>query len=366
MATSTFAATQERIISTPEPAPVEQPVTPVVPEVVLDAPEPTPVNNPTPEPAVTPETPVQEEDSAEFKMEFGELDSPAIPVSPVTSSFNIDEEIKKVDPKELLKKAGVSDFVIDFDTHLKNGGNAIDYLQAKAIDYTKVSDEDLIKSDLKKQYPNLSKEHIDLMFERNYGVDEHATEDEKEFSLVKMSADGYKIRQAKIEEQQRFKLPDAVNVKDEAYEQWKAESQNAQKNYEETINFFNNHTATKSLNESKKVTISLGEGVKPFNFKLSKPELITQALTDDGTIMKKLLSTETGEPDVAKQHLVTLFAFNPQGFIQALFDYGASMGTRKKLVDDNQNAQRPQSPVVSMPANEKPVFKQGTFGALNR
>ncbi len=70
--------------------------------------------------------------------------------------------------KELLKKAGVSQFAIDMDEHLLMGGKAEDFLAAKAIDYTKVSDEDLVKNSLKKEYPDFSKEDIDELYLAKY------------------------------------------------------------------------------------------------------------------------------------------------------------------------------------------------------
>lgn len=370
MATSTFASTRDKIENQPvQPQePVIQPTEekaaqPQVPDIV-------PAAAPT-EPAIIPEVKtdvnVVDDESAhsqDFNLELSniELGSPENKNS--TPTFSIDEEIKKLDKKELLKKAGVSDFIIEFEEHISNGGSGVDYLQAKAIDYTSVSDEDLIKSDLKKQYPNLSQQQIDIMFNRSYGVNEDSSEEDREFALAKLSADGYRIRQAKIDEQKRFKIQDPISVSNPEYEEWKQSRENAQKQYEESVNYFNNHSATKSLIESKKVVIDFGDGVKPFNFRLNNPELITKAMTDDGTIMQKILSTETGEPDVAKQQLVTLFAFNPKSFIQAIYDYGAAMGTRKKLVEDNQNAQRPSAPVLPISPDAKPVFRNSTFGQI--
>lgn len=281
--------------------------------------------------------------------------------------FNLDEEIKKIDRKELLKKAGVTDFAIEIDDFLLKGGKAEDYLNAKAIDYNKVSDEAIIKADLAKQYPTFSTEQINLMFGRKYSVDELSSDEDKEFASLQLKADAHNSRQQKITEQQKFKIPDTpILQKDEAYEQWKQQQESQPQLMEQFRNYYEQHEATKSLNESKKVAISLGDGVPPFNFTLDQPQVLTQALTDGGVIINKLMTTQSGEPDVAKQQLVTLFSFNPQKFIQDIFKYGQSMGVRKELVEGGQNAQRPQAKVTDMNSNAAPTVSLGKFGDRSR
>lgn len=360
VAQSTFSNTLNKLSVEPEvpatPAPSqEETVQPTQESVETPAAEPTQEQTPT-----SVEEGGEPTDMAEFNLDFEQQQEQQ--PQQEQPLFNIDEEIKKIDRADLLKKAGVSDFLIELDSHLSKGGKAVDYLQAKAVDYNTISDEDLIKADLKAQYPNLSNQQIDIMFSRNYGVDENSTEDDRVFAETKLAADGYKIRQNKISEQQKFKLPEAEPLVDEQYQQWKQQSEQAQQRFQEQINFYNNHTATKALNESKRVTINVGEGIKPLNFNLDNPELITKALTDDGTIMQKILTTQTGEPDVAKEHLVTLFAFNPTKFIQTVFNYGMQQGVHKKLVGDNQNAQRPNAAVLPISPDAKPSYKTGTYG----
>jgi hypothetical protein len=284
--------------------------------------------------------------------------------APSAPSFNLDEEIKKVDRKELLKKAGVNDFAIELDEYLAKGGKAADYLNAKAIDYNQVSDEALIKSDLKNQYPTFTPQQIDIMYNRKYGVNELATEEDVEFTALQLKADAHNVRQSKIAEQQKFKIPDTPILQhDEAYEQWKEQQKSQPQLMEQFRSYYDNHEATKTLNESKRVTINLGEGIPPFNFIVDQPKVLTKAMTDGGVIMNKLIATQSGEPDVAKQQKITLFSFNPDKFIQDIFKYGQSMGVRKELVEEGQNAQRPQAKVTDMTTNTKPtVVGTGTYG----
>lgn len=313
---------------------------------------------------------VVEENVSSFDLGGGETaEQAAVSESTVaTPSFNLDEELKKIDRKEILKKVGVTDFAIEIDEYLSKGGNAVDYLNAKAIDYNKIADEDLIKQDLQRQYPTFTPQQINLMYNRKYTVDPDALDDDKEFVSLQLKADAHNVRQQKIAEQQKFKIPETpILQKDEAYEQWKEQQQSQPRLMEEFRSFYENHEATKALNESKRVTISLGEGVPPFNFKIDQPQMLTKAMTDGGATLNKLLTTQSGEPNVAKQQLVTLFSFNPEKFIQDIFKYGQSMGVRKELVEEGQNAQRPQAKVTDMNTSTKPVITgTGTFGAKSR
>jgi len=312
------------------------------------------------------QTQVADESVSQFDISMGD-ETAAATEEKVQPSFNLDEEIKKVDTKELLKKLGISEFAIEIDQHIKSGGQPIDYLQAKAVDYNKITDDALLKDDLRKQYPQFDARQIDLMFNRKYGVSDDALDEDKEFATLQLQADAYKIRQTKIAEQQKFKISDTpIPQKDEAYEQWKQNREQIATQAEQVRDFYLTHEATKKLNESKRVAISLGENVPPFNFNIDKPELITKAFTDDGTIWRKLTSTPQGEPDVAKQQLIALFTFNPQKFIQEVFNYGKQRGGRHELVEEGQNAQRPQAKVATMQTDDVQNVTVKKFSDIGR
>lgn len=296
----------------------------------------------------------QEDNISSFSLgEEGEQQAAPTTTQVEQPKFNFEEELKKIDRKELLKKAGVNDFAIELDEYLAKGGKAQDYLNARAIDYTQISDEDLIKSDLKNQYPNLNRDEINRLYNRKYGITEEMLDDEKEDRLIQLKADGHLKRQSKIQEQQTFKIPDTpILQKDEAYELWRQQQEIQPQLMEQLRNYYDTHEATKALNESKRVAVNLGEGVSPFNFSIDRPELLTKMYTDGGETWQRLTSTKTGEPDVQKQQLIGLFAYNPQKFIQDIFTYGQKMGVRKELVEEGQNAQKPQAKVLSTEFNQ--------------
>lgn len=327
-----------------------------------------PANNnaqPAPEAAVVEAKP----DSSDFALSLGDEgqdnsgEQQAAQQHPI---YNWKDEIKKLPFDDVIAELGVDPFAVEINKHIKSGGQPIDYLQARAIDYTKISDDTLLKESIRKEYPNLSPSQVDLMFHRKYNVPEDATDEDKEFYTAQLQADAYKVRQNEIAKQQRFKVPETpIPQKDEAYDQWKQNIQSQAQQIEERNNYYLTHPATKSLNESKRVTINLGEGVAPFNFQIDKPEMLTKAFTDDGSVWRKLTSTPQGEPDVAKQQLIALISYNPQKFIQDIFKYGQSMGEMKK-VEEGQNAQKPQAKVTQMSTDGQQTVSVGKFGNLPR
>lgn len=351
----------------PPPAP---PIidTPPPPDSIIAPPDTviSPTDTNTPPPAETP--PPVSTDISDFNIGIDDdTTAPPDAQTPPAGQFNFDDELKKVDRKEVLKKLGVNEFALELDDYLGKGGNAADYLNAKAIDYNKVADEDIVKADLQKQYPTFTPQQINLMFNRKYAIIEAASEEDKEFIGLQLKADAHTSRQGKITEQQKFKIPETpILQKDEAYEQWKQEQTSNSLLMDKYRGYLESHPATKTLNESKRVTINLGEGIAPFHFNIDKPQMITKAQTDGGVIMSKVTATATGEPDVAKQNLITLFSFNPYKVLQDVFNYGQSMGVRKELVEEGQNAQRPQAKVAAMNANDKPTYSVGKYGDRNR
>lgn len=356
---STYSQTMQPV------APAEPPATPTpdVPAPVVETPTPTPDTpvTPTPDPAATPmPEPVIEDNVSAFSLgtDIPPTPTPDTPVQPVAPTFNLDDEIKKIDRKELAAKIGITEFALEMSDYQTKGGKPADFLSARAIDYNSVSDEELMRQDINVKYPNFTPEEKSRIYNRKYGIDDNLSDDDKADKLLDLKADAHSIRVNKITEQQTFKLPDAIPVKNEKYEQWEQSQQQNQQLQQQIIDYYNGHVATKALNESKRVAINLGEGIAPFNFNIDRPELITKTFTDAESY-QKLMLTNTGEPDVAKQQLVTLFAYNPQKFMQDIFNYGKTIANRGKVAE-GQNAVKPAA-VVPLNAAITPTYKTGTF-----
>jgi len=269
-------------------------------------------------------------------------------------------ELKKADPKEILKELGYDDFVAEFAEFRKNGGDAYKYLEAKAFDWSGVTHEDLIMDDLKTQYPHLSDDKIERLYQAKYKQSELASDDDKEVGLIQLEADAELVRQKRINEQKLFQIPDiaksqeVVDMQVMYEEQRKLESEQTQK----VLQFFQEHEATKNLYQSKRVAIDLGDNGK-FNFNIDKPEnLMSVAL--DSEKWQRAISVNPQEadvnkliPDVAKLQKIALVAMNPN-YEKDLVNYGKSLGL-KAIVEEGQNARRP---IGNTPAQPNESFAE--------
>lgn len=270
------------------------------------------------------------------------------------------EELKKANPKDILKELGYDDFVAEFAEYRKNGGDAYKYLEARAFDWNEVSHQDLVKDDLKMQYPHLTEEKIEKLYQSKYKQSEYASEEDKEIGLIQLEADAELVRQKRISEQNAFQIPEvataqeAVELQNRIAEQQKLQAEHSQR----IIEFFREHEATKSLYESKRVAIDLGDNGK-FNFNIDKPENL-MAIALDSEKWQRAISVNPQEvdvnklvPDVAKLQKIALVALNPN-YEKDLVNYGKSLGL-KAIVEEGQNARRP---IGSTPAQPNESFAE--------
>ncbi len=271
---------------------------------------------------------------------------------------NWKEALKKADKKTILKELGVSDFAIEMDEHLSKGGEASKYLEAKAIDYNKISDAYLAKEALRGKYGFLDDEKFEKLFASRYNQTEFADDEAKELGSIQMQADAHEYRQKKIQEQQAFKMPDNNAVSQQITEQQKIEQQ---RQAQQVRDFYFSHNATQNLMTSKRVAVKLGEG-DSFNFNVDKPEVLTSKIMDSAA-WQKATTNEKGEPDVAKLQRLYLAAMNPNYELD-IFNYGKSKGHLKE-VREGQNASKP---VGTMPqattTTERDAWKSAQSGTL--
>ena len=263
------------------------------------------------------------------------------------------EQLKKSDPKEILKELGYDEFVADFAEFRKNGGDAYKFLEAKAFDWNNVSHTDLVFDELKLQYPNLSDDKIEKLYQARYKQTEFAADEDKEVGLIQLEADAELVRQKRIHEQQQFRIPEVSRPQEVDNQLQYAEQERLlAEQQQQVLQFFREHDATKSLLESKRVAIDLGDNGR-FNFNIDKPENL-MAVALDGEKWQRAISVNPQEadpakliPDVAKLQKIALVALNPN-YEKDLVNYGKSLGL-KAIIEEGQNARRPVGSVPAQP-----------------
>ena len=263
------------------------------------------------------------------------------------------EELKKSNPKDILKELGYDEFVADFAEFRKNGGDAYKFLEAKAFDWNNVSHTDLVFDELKLQYPNLSDDKIEKLYQARYKQTEFAADEDREVGLIQLEADAELVRQKRIYEQQQFRIPEVSRPQEVDNQLQYAEQERLlAEQQQQVLQFFREHDATKSLLESKRVAIDLGDNGK-FNFNIDKPENL-MAVALDGEKWQRAISVNPQEadpakliPDVAKLQKIALVALNPN-YEKDLVNYGKSLGL-KAIIEEGQNARRPVGSAPAQP-----------------
>lgn len=334
------------------------------------------VQEPAAAPSIETITPEAEENVVNFSTpSYGEEKKEETTSAQTTTplpTFNLDEELKKVDRKELLKKLGVNDFTIEMDEHIANGGDASDYISKRGTDWSKISDEDLVKSDLKNFYGDISLQQVDRLYSKKYNQQDLDSDEDKEDGLLLMRAEAKKIRDVKISEQQNFKIPSAIPVvnnqtNDDEKQRQVAEVQRRQ--FESTVQWYNEQEATKKLIESKRVAISLGD-MGSFNVAIDKPENLMRPILDNET-WQRVTSVNPGEPDVnklipdvAKLQRISLMSMNPNYEID-LVNYGKSLKLRE-LQNEGHNLKAPMRviPQVDKNTSERDLWKGAKTGTV--
>jgi hypothetical protein len=257
-------------------------------------------------------------------------------------------EALKANREEALATLGLDPFVIELNQHIQNGGSAEDYLSAKAVDWNKVPDADLLKKGLKAEFPSASQAQIDRLFNKKYSQHDLAEEEDKEDGLLLIEADARKARQREIEHQQKFQIRQATPTP-QAQPQ---EDPAVEKAQQENIEFFNKliqSEQTKALFQSKRVAIDLGEGVKPVQVSIPHPQQLLDALLKPD-LAKRFGRTPQGEPDVQQWQELALFLSNPKQYKQVIRN-SAKESAKRDLVDEGHNAQKPTS-VIPMHGNQ--------------
>jgi len=344
-------------MSTGIPMPQDESVEPAAP-IQAESAEPVATNEESSSTVVTePETQVEENVTAFSMPNFGdepdEETSTEAQSSAQVQVTDWKEQLKKSDPKEILKELGYDEFVADFAEFRKNGGDAYKFLEAKAFDWNNVSHTDLVFDELKLQYPNLTDDKIEKLYQARYKQTDFASDEDREVGLIQLEADAELVRQKRIQEQQQFRIPEVSRPQEvDSQLQYAEQERLLAEQQQQVLQFFREHDATKSLLESKRVAIDLGDNGK-FNFNIDKPENL-MAVALDGEKWQRAISVNPQEadpakliPDVAKLQKIALVALNPN-YEKDLVNYGKSLGL-KAIIEEGQNARRPVGSAPAQP-----------------
>lgn len=253
------------------------------------------------------------------------------------------EVVKKADKWEVLKEQGFDDFTIDLLKYKEQTGDFTPYLEAKSVDYSKFTDEQIMRHDLQKQYKGLSAEALDLLYEQKvnetYRLDadihgEAAAKLGRE--LLKFESD--KIRQREIENQAKFKAPEKP-VDDTAQRL----QQEQEAKYEEYKVSVNDSESTKALLKDKRLVF--GSGDSAYQYKVDKPESLVETALNPNLLFNDLVDAK-GNADLAKVYKAKAYIANMDKIEQMLIEHGKTLGEKKSFEELQNPSSKEAAPVV--------------------
>lgn len=278
--------------------------------------------------------------------------TPADPTPPVTPSPEPTPEPAKPEPTEYKWKDEFIKGVVEF---YEKTGDITPYLQAKTVDFTKMSDEDILRRSLREQYSELSDKAFDKLYRMQvtdkFKLDEEEfSEDEVQLGRELLKIEANKARQSYVEWQNNFSAPQPVA--DTAADQ---EAERMMKQFEESLK---SNQATQRILADKKLSIKTSDG--EFNFELQAPESIVDMTLDNDKFFAQFVAPE-GQVDYDRWYKAAAYSQNPELFEKALINYGKTLG-RLEVTKDIKNPSDPGSGGV--PSETSGDFASGLLQAF--
>lgn len=274
---------------------------------------------PTEQPAST--EPIEQQTEQPKEVDFKELTGGKFEnVESLWESYQ--QEISKENPYSWLDN---DDFARGAVEYYKSTGDLTPYLEAKTVDWTKVSDMELVVNQIKSRFEGFEGEHLERAIQEelskqfNYDPEEE-DEQERDYVMKKIGLAAEKIRKEKIESQSKFAAPDrsaeATKIEQEWYQKVAA------------------NEATKKLESTGKLTFQFGD--ESFFYEVD-PQQVVQAAKDNTTFWELFKTDDPNNTvDLAKYYMTVAFAKDPNAFFRAAATYGKNLG-KETILDTVTN-----------------------------
>lgn len=332
-----------------------------VKEEVTAKPEVTPVETTT-EPSIAEaktETPAQVQEQV-VEMPQKE-EQPKVPT--------LQEVLRQHQPEAILKELGYNDKLVSLVNQLKEydpkvagliqaykDGVHVEYLKELTTDYSKMPAEEVMRHQLRREYPKASEKALDVLYRKEitekYNLDS-ADDAELEEGKLLLEAKAERYRDEFISKQSKFLLPKAPEPKADVPD---LSEQKRQQEIEAYRSQFSDNAYTKNIFTSK--SFSLGEGDEKFNYPVD-PEVLSGVLFDDNKwaetqfdIHKNIDGTIKYTPKVEHQMLTAMVAVYGKSFLDAYSQHLKSLGGKAAIVPiDNA---KPVETSMASPAQAAP------------
>jgi hypothetical protein len=252
--------------------------------------------------------------------------------------------------KYLTGRKGIDKKMLNFLTHWETNGDVNRYLQEASTNYDKMSAEDVMKLQLRREYPNATQKQLDVLFKKEileaYKLTDAFSEEEAEEGRELLAVKADKLREGFKKDQENYLMPKAPEKKDD----FEAEQAADKKLFDLAKSNIENNSLVKNLLKESKYTI--GDGEDAYNLPLAHVNEAIENLLNN--ITQGIVLDQIKEADLAKfddnyihDYLMAYeFRKDPKSFIKKLSEHYITIGG-KKIIDPIQNAKKPDSGTTS-------------------
>lgn len=259
-------------------------------------------------------------EALESKMKelFGTPDKLVSSLEEYAKLKSLEEKVKGVE--DVIDVVAQDDKLREMLQYYKTTGNLEPWLEVRAIDYDKLSPEEVLRRSIKKQVPDLQEDLIDALVEktkRDCGVTPETTPDSTEYRIF--LAEVERRRSELKKEAERFQLP-------------KMEPKNTQnepdinpEELEKLKGVVESHPATSQLRSG---TIKVTHGDVEAALEVANPEEVLQSVFDVSKLLSLFINAD-GQVDLPRYYETFMYAKDPEGFKKALIGATESKMTKK-------------------------------------
>lgn len=249
----------------------------------------------------------------------------------VVETASVVEEPKTIQSQPAREEAPQYNFKDDFIKGVvefyEKTGDLTPYLQAKTVDFNAMSDEEIVRRNLREQYSDLSEKAFDRLYKQQvtdkYKLDvEEYGEDDSELGKELLKAEASRLRAQYTDWQKNFRAPEPVND-DSASEEL------AQKFVKEV----QENEFTKKILSDKRISVKVGDN--EFNYEVPDAESLLNMTVDNDKFFEQFALGQ-GQLDYAKWYKTAAYSQNPELFEKALINYGKALG-REEVTKEIKN-----------------------------
>lgn len=283
--------------------------------------------------------------------------------------------IKNEATDTVLKELGFDEKVAGFLNHWKSGGDIQEYLREMSTDYAKMPAEDVMKHQLRLEYPKASEKQIELLYEEEvvsrYKIDpEVYDETEVEKGKMLLEAKAEKYRDGLIANQQKFLLPPAPKNEPQVIQPNNEAAEQQQRIIDDTKRSVLESPQFKQVLSTNRMVI--GEGDEAFAFSANANEL-SDIIYDSEKFLNSMFTVKTESDgsikliaDPEKQMLVAAVAkYGKQLFVEYAKHYKAVGGKKAIEPIENPSGVQASQVVKSESANFSPAAMLAKGGRMN-